>query len=460
MRYIQGLTPGRVDRTVLAGESIILFRAAVRNPITRDPYERRLINFLNTIGMRPDEFVHKAKMKPGEAEKKIISFVSMQNERYEKGEITAATVGNALKAIRLLLEMNDVTLNWTKIRRILPKARRYALDRTPTLEEMHKIIEAADFRGKALTLVFTSSGTREGAIQYLKVRDYTRVEQDGKLVAGRLIVYNGDPERYLTFITPEASFAIDKYLEFRAKHGEKITNESPLFRDKFDPIKGQYGHGKKDAKEGIIPMTAPSVRQYYNRLLFSIGIRNEKKRRHDFSVHGFRKYFKTRAEQSGMKPINVEILMGHSVGISDSYYRPTENELLEDYQKAVEYLTISEENRLRNKVMEEDKMRKIISTETQELASQLESKTQEILALRDTMDAMDMRLSQEFDAKLDSETRIIAMEDYIEDMHSQMRKLTKDINMLKETRGRLLPKSKKPADIGRGKELQIADQHP
>jgi hypothetical protein len=58
--------------------------------------------------------------------------------------------------------MNDATLNWKKIRRILPKARRYALDRTPTLVEMHEIIEAADFRGKALTLVLTSSGIREG----------------------------------------------------------------------------------------------------------------------------------------------------------------------------------------------------------------------------------------------------------------------------------------------------------
>ncbi|HXX97704.1 MAG TPA: hypothetical protein VEL11_11375 [Candidatus Bathyarchaeia archaeon] len=342
------MTPGRVNRAVLAGESIILFRAAVKNPITRDPYERRLIKFLNTIKMTPDEFVNKAQMQPGEVEKKIISFVSSDNERYEKGEITAATVANALKAIRLLLEMNDVTLNWKKIRRILPKARRYALDRTPTLGEINEIIDAADFRGKALTLVLTSSGIREGAIQSLKVRDYAPIQQDGKLVAGRLIVYNGAPERYLTFITPEASNAIEKYLEFRTEHGEKITNDSPLFRDKFDPIKGQYGHGKKDAKEVVIPMTAPSVRQYYNRLLFSIGIRNEKRRRHDFSVHGFRKYFKTRAEQSAMKSINVEILMGHSVGISDSYYRPTENELLQDYVRATDALTISQEKQIRH----------------------------------------------------------------------------------------------------------------
>jgi hypothetical protein len=62
---------------------------------------------------------------------------------------------------------------------------------------------------------------------------------------------------------------------------------------------------------------------------------------HEFSVNGFRKYFKTTAEQSGMLPINVEILMGHSVGLSDSYYRPTEQSLREDYLKTVDKLMVS-----------------------------------------------------------------------------------------------------------------------
>jgi hypothetical protein len=51
-----------------------------------------------------------------------------------------------------------------------------------------------------------------------------------------------------------------------------------------------------------------------------------------------------------MKPINVELLMGHSVGISDSYYRPTENELLQDYLYATDTLTISQEKQLRHEV--------------------------------------------------------------------------------------------------------------
>ena len=54
---------------------------------------------------------------------------------------------------------------------------------------------------------------------------------------------------------------------------------------------------------------------------------------------------------SGMRPINIEIFMGHSVGISDSYYRATEKDLLKDYMKAVaDFLTISNENRLKKQV--------------------------------------------------------------------------------------------------------------
>jgi predicted RNase H-like nuclease (RuvC/YqgF family) len=160
----------------------------------------------------------------------------------------------------------------------------------------------------------------------------------------------------------------------------------------------------------------------------------------------------------------VEMLLGHDTGLSMSYYRPSAKTLLEDYLKAVDYLTINEENRLRKKVMEFTQKQSEIEImnyeKTQELAAQLESKTQEIVALRDTMDAMDMRMSQEFEAKLDSETQIMAMHDYIEDMSSQMRELTKNFNMLKEMRDkdlevlhRLLPESEKPGDIGRGKEL-------
>ena len=146
-----------VDRSILHGECIDLFRAAIKSPSTRDPYERRLISFLKTINLTPDAFISLAKKDSSCTEKKIMSFISTQNLRAKRGEISSGTVSNSLKAIRLLLEMNDVSLNWKKIRRVLPRARRYALDRVPTVKEIKEIVEAADLRGKALTLVLASS---------------------------------------------------------------------------------------------------------------------------------------------------------------------------------------------------------------------------------------------------------------------------------------------------------------
>jgi hypothetical protein len=82
--------------------------------------------------MTPEEFVLIAKNGPLVTEKKIISFAFGLKSRQERGEIAAGTVHNCVKCVRLLLEMNDIFLNWKKISRILPKVRRYALDRIPT----------------------------------------------------------------------------------------------------------------------------------------------------------------------------------------------------------------------------------------------------------------------------------------------------------------------------------------
>jgi integrase len=385
------MTRQLLDRSSLQGECIELFRAAMKSPYTRDPYERRLIHFLNFVNLTPDEFVTLGRKEPSVVEKKVMSFIATQKARVEKGEITGATISNFLKAIRLLLEMNDVYLNWKKIRRILPRSRRYSVDRIPTLEEIRQILDAADVRGKALTLLFLSSGVREGAIEYFQIQDYSVIERDDKIIAGRLVVYRGEPEMHVTFISAEAVQALSKYIQFREEHGEQIHRNSPLFRDKFDPVKGQYGHGKKDALKKVIPTTPMAVRLYYNRLLFSIGLRSEKKRRHDFSVHGFRKWYKTRCEIGGMKPVNVETLLNHSIGISDSYYRPRESELLEEYLKVSEqHLSVSTENKFKSDLEELRKSNKEYKEKLMQRSEEKEKMDHDLIAqLMDRVTALE-----------------------------------------------------------------------
>ena len=64
------------------------------------------------------------------------------------------------------------------------------------------------------------------------------------------------------------------------------------------------------------------------------------------------KFYKSRAEQV-MRPINVEITMGHDIGISASYYKPTEKEVLDDYLKALDLLTINGDKHVRQKQVTE-----------------------------------------------------------------------------------------------------------
>src|SRR5919198_6096575 len=86
------------------------------------------------------------------------------------------------------------------------------------------------------------------------------------------------------------------------------------------------------------------IKRLLERALWEQGIRERLKqgeKRHEWkAAHGFRKFYKSRAEQV-MKPINVEITMGHNIGVSKSYYKPTEHEVLEDYLKAKDSLTIN-----------------------------------------------------------------------------------------------------------------------
>jgi hypothetical protein len=107
---------------------------------------------------------------------------------------------------------------------------------------------------------------------------------------------------------------------------------------------------------------------------------------------------KSRAEQV-MKPINIELTMGHDIRVSASYYKPAERDVMEDYLKAIDLLTISgdkvvlqkqvaelkekskdNEYIIKGKLQEKDKQIEALTKKQQEM----ESKFQQILEKIDT----------------------------------------------------------------------------
>lgn len=118
------------------------------------------------------------------------------------------------------------------------------------------------------------------------------------------------------------------------------------------------------------------------------GVKSSKIRR----SHSLRKAFKSICEQSGMKSINVELLMGHDIGVSGHYYRPAESDILEDFMShAADALTISDEYRLKKRNQE---LETVQAQEIASLKAKLEDKEQQ---LRHSVEALEIKSKNSID---------------------------------------------------------------
>ena len=129
-----------------------------------------------------------------------------------------------------------------------------------------------------------------------------------------------------------------------------MVNERYLANDQFK-LWSKWGLATCPKK-----LNSYAIKRILERGLWSQGLRktleNGEKRHEYKAAHGFRKFYKTRTEQV-MRPLNVELTLGHDIGLSGSYYKPTEKEILEDYLKAVDLLTINNNQKILEKQISE-----------------------------------------------------------------------------------------------------------
>ena len=72
--------------------------------------------------------------------------------------------------------------------------------------------------------------------------------------------------RIVHFTTPEATKAINNYLDYRERCGEKLTPKSPLFRNQFDRNDSVSIHNTK-------PLKLRTVERLISRAIEKSGIR-------------------------------------------------------------------------------------------------------------------------------------------------------------------------------------------
>ena len=174
----------------------------------------------------------------------------------------------------------------------------------------------------------------------------------------KITVYEGFNEEYVTFCTPECSKAIDQYLDMRKRYGEKLNPNSFLIREQFDvrdPFTISKCRGVRSntlTKKLIDLAERAGIRE--KEVLTETEIKKRAEIRKEVPIaHGFRKFFSSQLVDAAdqVKPELRWLLEGHNLKGNDSHYvRTTDKSLLEEYEKAIDNLTIDPANRLQKKV--------------------------------------------------------------------------------------------------------------
>lgn len=375
--------------------SVRNFLRGFHTEATKETYAKKLSYFLAYCGMEPDVLLSAGQESPRKVQNLMIDYVEEK-----KGEVSGSTLQLFRGALRHFFEMNDVEsgINWNRISKMIPHARKTGNDRAPSVEEIRRMVGLADLRTKCVILVCATSGIRVGAFEGMTYGDLVPIrggggggggEGEDGLVGAKLIVYRGDREQYATFVTSECYGVVQEYMDMRRAAGEDVTAKSPLIRDVWD----HNAHRKARSKDpGVArPVTSKSIANMMGRFLKSIDMRDgadASSGRYEFKqVHGLRKFFKTNAERA-MKTLDVEKLMGHA----ENYYKPSDEYLQEQYSKAAAHLVVSESHELRGRLEQQaavsDQKMGELERENASLQNRLDKIDDKYEAVREILDKL------------------------------------------------------------------------
>lgn len=261
-------------------------------------------------------------------------------------KLASNSIKSRLNPVFHFYEMNDVSLNKKKIKMFKGEFIKKSRDRSYTHEEIKKILDISDLRMKIVVLLMASTGCRVGALPSLKLRNLERIDSENIY---KITMYEGSNEQYYTYCTPECASFVDAYLEYRQKNGEKLHADSFLIRDQFDITDIEQIRNKS---RGVSIHTFHGI---VDNALLKAGLKttdhiSRHNRKEVMKCHGFRKFFTTQLINSKVNPEIREMLLGHKIGLASCYYRPVEQEFLDEYMKAVNNLTVNQENRLKMQV--------------------------------------------------------------------------------------------------------------
>jgi site-specific recombinase XerD len=374
------LSEGRLHQQQQEGEAFKNFVNSIVSKESKKAYIRWLRYFMNFVNIKTyDELLQ---FDTKSIESHIRDFIIYLRD--EK-KLADGTINGYVSAIIHFYDCqlhSDINIRWKKLKVFQRKNTKTVDDVPYTREQIAKMLEISQLREKVIILLMSSVGVRRGAIPDLRVGDLVPID---KYQNYKVLVYNRTNDKYVGYCTPECRKYIDQYIQWRTRVGERITDASPLVRLEFDP-------------EDLIQVRNPkfisySLIDYLMRdLLHKTGIREKQitlegqqvkksNRTTLMACHALRKFYETTVKTAGMDTLYLKRLMGQKTGLEDSYFKPSEENLLEGNNRMLGYVSIIDDLTIDDSQRLQIKVKDLQSREVQHCA-EWESIRQEIGELR------------------------------------------------------------------------------
>ena len=345
--------------------SLIIFHSAIKSEKTQKNYDQLLGYFMKYYNLNSHkDFDTLISWNPKELQTRIedyVMYLRSENKSY-------AWINGLICSLKLFFSMNDVILNWTKLKKLLPERKKPMCDKAYTTEQIRQILKnTSNLKYRAMIHLMANAGVRVGCFAELRMKDIQAYKDGCKSITS----YGDDLKEYTTFITAEGVKALDEYFESRKKNGDKLTDESWVFAST-----------NQDK-----PITSVVCSTEINRIVKNAITRKKINGRFEIaSCHGFRRRFATVLKSN--REINLSIsekLMGHStsVQLDNTYFKPSLEVMFDEYQKAIPELAIDEIEKLKLDLQKKD----------ERLAS-VETKDKRIEQLENSLSSLELTLNE------------------------------------------------------------------
>jgi len=274
---------------------------------TREVYARALRIFCRVNGFRSLE---EASEKGDE--QAFVNFIRALRDRNRSPN----TIRLYAVAVRRFFEAVKRPLGPMEIKLVIPKRRVVRETNAIDRELARDIVLAAPPRKRALFHLMWSTGLRIGEALALRKKDVD-LESDPP----RIRVLTKKTEKPRVVFLPR-----DVALRLR-NHIADLNDDDYVFHVEGNPRR---------------PLNSDKVAELFRRILFKLDKlkRDSSGRGYTYSLHSFRRAYETTLATSGVHPMVIKVLLGHSQGVEDSYLRLSINDLAAEWRKAEQNLRL------------------------------------------------------------------------------------------------------------------------